>query len=393
MRKQVPVKRIPHDQEVKSSLLHRLFVLTGWLSKITPAQLLPTWAALTLIAAWPWEGQRLLVGGVFVLSHLVDWVVLALLPVFHRSWGPVTPSLLGLTLVRTILSWLVAQILADGVGIAVFGVLSATLNAVVAYATWIEPFRVGVTDAELIMPDWTGKQPLRLLQISDLHFEDDSPRERAVLEHVDALQPDLIVLTGDYLNLSSVYDPDAQAGARDFLAQLDAPLGVYAVTGSPVVDIATIVPRIFRELPIRWLDDEIVPIAWHGSEIQLLGIRCTRNVERDTRALKRLLSARSKSATTILLYHTPDLMPKITGLGLGIDLYLAGHTHGGQLRLPLYGALFTSSRWGKRYEMGRYEAQGTTLYVSRGLGLEGLGAPRARFLAPPELVQWTLHGP
>jgi hypothetical protein len=141
------------------------------------------------------------------------------------------------------------------------------------------------------------------------------------------------------------------------------------------------------------LDDEIVPIAWHGSEIQLLGIRCTRNVERDTRALKRLLSVRSKSATTILLYHTPDLMPKITGLGLGIDLYLAGHTHGGQLRLPLYGALFTSSRWGKRYEMGRYEAQGTTLYVSRGLGLEGLGAPRARFLAPPELVQWTLHGP
>lgn len=393
MRKQAPVKRIPHDQEGKSSLLHRLFVLTGWLSKITPAQLLPTWAALTLIAAWPWEGQRLLVGGVFVLSHLIDWVVLALLPVFHRSWGPVTPSLLGLTLVRTILSWLVAQILADGVGIAVFGVLSATLNAVVAYATWIEPFRVGVTDAELIMPDWTGKQPLRLLHISDLHFEDDSPRERAVLEHVDALQPDLIVLTGDYLNLSSVYDPDAQAGARDFLAQLDAPLGVYAVTGSPVVDIATIVPRVFRELPIRWLDDEIVPIAWHGSEIQLLGIRCTRNVERDTRALKRLLSARSKSATTILLYHTPDLMPKITGLGLGIDLYLAGHTHGGQLRLPLYGALFTSSRWGKRYEMGRYEAQGTTLYVSRGLGLEGLGAPRARFLAPPELVQWTLHGP
>lgn len=391
MRKQAPVKRIPHDQEGKSSLLHRLFVLTGWLSKITPAQLLPTWAALTLIVAWPWEGQRLLVGGVFVLSHLIDWVVLALLPVFHRSWGPVTPSLLGLTLVRTILSWLVAQILADGVGIAVFGVLSATLNAVVAYATWIEPFRVGVTDAELIMPDWTGKQPLHLLHISDLHFEDDSPRERAVLEHVDALQPDLIVLTGDYLNLSSVYDPDAQAGARDFLAQLDAPLGVYAVTGSPVVDIATIVPRVFRELPIRWLDDEIVPIAWHGSEIQLLGIRCTRNVERDTRALKRLLSARSKSATTILLYHTPDLMPKITGLG--IDLYLAGHTHGGQLRLPLYGALFTSSRWGKRYEMGRYEAQGTTLYVSRGLGLEGLGAPRARFLAPPELVQWTLHGP
>ena len=391
MRKQAPVQRIPHDQEGKSSLLHRLFVLTGWLSQITPAQLLPTWAALTIVAAWPWEGQRLLAGVIFVLSLLFDWAVLALLPVFHRSWGPVTPSLLGLTLMRTVLSWLITQILQDNAGIAVFGTLSVTLNAIVAYATWIEPFRVGVTDVELVTSDWTNEQPLRLLHITDLHFEGNSPRERAVLEHAEALQPDLIVLTGDYLNLSSVYDPEAQAGARDFLARLDAPLGVYAVTGSPVVDIATIVPGIFNELPIRWLDDEVVPITWHDSEIQLLGVRCTRDLERDARALQQLSKARSESATTILLYHTPDLMPKATGLE--IDLYLAGHTHGGQLRLPLYGALFTSSRWGKRYEMGRYEAQGTTLYVSRGLGLEGLGAPRARFLAPPELVQWTLRGP
>jgi predicted MPP superfamily phosphohydrolase len=69
-----------------------------------------------------------------------------------------------------------------------------------------------------------------------------------------------------------------------------------------------------------------------------------------------------------------------------VDLYLAGHTHGGQLRLPVYGAMFTATTVGKRYEMGRYDVDGLTLYVSRGIGMEGKGAPRARFLCPPEIV-------
>jgi hypothetical protein len=77
---------------------------------------------------------------------------------------------------------------------------------------------------------------------------------------------------------------------------------------------------------------------------------------------------------------------------LGVDLYFCGHTHGGQIRLPLLGALITSSELGKRYEMGRYKEKGTTLYVSRGLGMEGLGAPRARFLSPPEVILWNLSG-
>jgi predicted MPP superfamily phosphohydrolase len=72
-------------------------------------------------------------------------------------------------------------------------------------------------------------------------------------------------------------------------------------------------------------------------------------------------------------------------------LYLRHHILGrGQVRLPHFGALITSSDFWKRYEMGRYKEGGTTLYVSRGPGMEGLGAPRARFLAPPEIVLWTL---
>jgi predicted MPP superfamily phosphohydrolase len=77
---------------------------------------------------------------------------------------------------------------------------------------------------------------------------------------------------------------------------------------------------------------------------------------------------------------------------LGVDLYLAGHTHGGQWRLPLFGAILTSSKFWKRYEAGAYQEGSTHLYVSRGIGLEGFGTPRARFFCPPEVVLISLSG-
>jgi len=97
----------------------------------------------------------------------------------------------------------------------------------------------------------------------------------------------------------------------------------------------------------------------------------------------------SGHAVTVLLYHVPDLMPQAAALG--VDLFLTGHTHGGQWRLPCFGALLTSSRYWKRYEAGHYRQGRTHLYVSRGLGLEGFGTPRARFFCPPELVAVTIR--
>jgi predicted MPP superfamily phosphohydrolase len=75
-----------------------------------------------------------------------------------------------------------------------------------------------------------------------------------------------------------------------------------------------------------------------------------------------------------------------------VDLYLGGHTHGGQLCLPFYGAIVTSSIYGRRYASGLFEEDGTTMYISRGMGLEGGGMPRARFLCRPEIVSLELVG-
>lgn len=89
----------------------------------------------------------------------------------------------------------------------------------------------------------------------------------------------------------------------------------------------------------------------------------------------------------ILLYHCPE--PDIIDAKYAprIDLMVAGHIHGGQVALPLYGALATLSRFGKQFEQGFYaDAQGLPLYVSRGIGMEGGDMPRVRFAARPELA-------
>jgi predicted MPP superfamily phosphohydrolase len=86
----------------------------------------------------------------------------------------------------------------------------------------------------------------------------------------------------------------------------------------------------------------------------------------------------------LFLYHFPDAVEEASAAN--IDLYLAGHTHGGQVRLPFYGALITFSRYDKRYEAGLYRLGAATMYVNRGIGMEGGKAPRVRFLDRPEIT-------
>ena len=78
---------------------------------------------------------------------------------------------------------------------------------------------------------------------------------------------------------------------------------------------------------------------------------------------------------------------------LNVDLYLCGHTHGGQIAMPFYGALITMSKFGKKYEAGMYTVGDTILYVNRGIGMDGGPAPRVRFLARPEITVFEIHPP
>lgn len=401
---------------LEKRLLHKVLVALnapaewpGWL--IGCAALVPIAGVASLW--WLLVGGRaaLYLATVLTLFTLTDALMLVGLRRWRFSFGPVGPQLFTLELPRlavTVLATPVAVWL--GPAHALVGVVVINLGAslALAWGAFIEPQRLGLSRLTLaggsLLQDL---QPLRLLHISDLHVERFGRREEQLLRMVRAISPDLILLTGDYVNLSYVDDPIARADARRVLAALSsdsgslAPGGVYAVLGSPPVDRNS--ASLFDGLDIRLLRDEVVTIdlpvpqdAPHRGEmpsgrLALVGLDCSHDSERDTERLAAVFGQAPSDAFRVLLYHSPELIP--AAHKFGIDLYLCGHTHGGQVRLPFYGALLTSSELGKQFEMGYYRLENTHVYVSRGIGMEGLGAPRVRFLCPPEIALFSVQGP
>ena len=225
-----------------------------------------------------------------------------------------------------------------------------------------------------------------------MHLEHWGRREDDLLRLLREEAPDLIVLTGDYLNLSYREDPEAHAQARELLKAISGegdrdfpapPAGVYAVLGSPAVDRNS--ASLFDGLAVHLLRDEMVEVdLGKGRSLIVLGVECNHRPRIDAPKLAALIREVPEDVPRVLLYHSPELMPFAEPMG--IDLYLCGHTHGGQVRLPLYGAIVTASHLGKRFEMGHYQRGNTHLYVSRGVGFEGHGAPRVRFLCRPEIT-------
>jgi len=357
---------------------------------------LPWWLTLILLAGgaalgslpwrfsgWPW------MAGMLLAFSLADWLSLALLPRLERSFGPVKPSLLALAALRAVLA-LAAGLLLPSAWLVLAVQLALLLASL--YATWIEPFRLRVTTQTFFSSklDPSGP-PIRLLHLGDLHVERLTRREAAVQQHVEALAPDIILFSGDFVNLSYRDDPLATQHIREIVSQWHAPYGIYCVSGTPLVESAEHVARFVSGTDLRWLRDEVVPVEIGGQRLTLAGLDGALWREDALPRLEAVAGRLPDDGTCrILLYHTPHVTPEAAQAGF--DLFLCGHTHGGQLRLPLYGALLTASELGKRYEMGRYQVGAMTLYITRGLGMEGGSAPRARFLCPPEMTLWTLRG-
>lgn len=322
---------------------------------------------------------------------LLDWGLLTGLQRTCRSFGPIHPSLLALALLRAGLATLLHS---AGHGWLALSAMAA-LTGLVWYATWVEPFQIQVTERKLAFSQWPpDTPPLRLLHLSDLHLERKGLREERLNDLIAELYPDLICFSGDILSLSHNVDPRAIADARAVIDHWRAPLGVYAVTGSPLVDVPQAAASVLGGLPhLRWLCDESVILNPSGRPLALVGLSCSHNPTADGRKLTAALAKVPPDTPVILIYHSPDLAPYAAQSR--VDLQLSGHTHGGQIRAPFYGAIVTSSVYGKRFEMGCYKlqragAEPLTLYVSRGIGVEGGIAPRARFLCRPEIILWTL---
>ncbi len=348
------------------------------------------------------RGQGLRLAVVLLLFGLADWALLWALPQLRLSFSPeIRPPLIASILVRLLIFWgllgalLLARRRASAVDkpggartvVLLYLLTNLGLSVVQLDAYVVEPLWVETTSYEMSFDGLDPQAaPLRIVHLADPHIERNSYREADVVRRVNALQPDIIVFSGDYLNLSYLDDPVSADHFRQFIGQLEAPSGIYAVRGS--VDSAERMAELLEGSGVVWLEQQAVVVEVRGQAVTLVGVACSHHLDVDSARLTQALQGVSGDGLTVLLYHSPDLIAEAAERG--IDLYLAGHTHGGQIRLPLIGPLFTGSIYGRRYAAGRFVVEGTTLIVSRGLGFEGGGMPRARFLCRPEIVYLEL---
>jgi len=248
----------------------------------------------------------------------------------------------------------------------------------------VEPNRLITVEHRIEFSAWPeDAPPLRLVHVSDLQTVGRCARDAEAARRIEALDPDLIVVTGDYA-AGPFDDPEpAIAAARSFLSALHAQLGVIVVAGHSENDATR--ARIFAGLDLIELRNQTreFDLGWSRT-LRVFGVPA-RGTDLDA-----LQPSSAPGTVTVVASHVPDLSADLDGRG--VDLHLAGHTHGGQIAIPGCGPPLILSALPRRYARGLHPFGDHLLHVNPGLGMEGNFAPRVRFLCPPEISVLTLAG-
>ena len=260
-----------------------------------------------------------------------------------------------------------------------------------AYATLIEPFWIEVTRHRVKAP---VSCPLKIAHLTDIQTVSFGRRERAFLALLEAEKPDAIVVTGDTKDKRGTY-----AMCREVLRRLRAPLGVWLVRGNwenwaPLA--AEEEEPFYRSAGVNLLlnaNHRLTETVW------LVGLN---DATSGTPDLDAALAGVPPDAFKILLQHSPFYFDQLSATERGgsasggdgqtdparrVDLILAGHTHGGQIRFPFLGAIWFPPGCG-RFSDGWFGKDGSRMYVSRGIGTS---LATIRFLCRPELAIITLE--
>jgi predicted MPP superfamily phosphohydrolase len=284
-----------------------------------------------------------------------------------------------------------------GLGCGALLAAVATCGSGSIYVAQMEPRWIEVVRQDVLLlglPE--GLDGFTIAQLSDLHVGPyvSLDHVRRSVDIANRLRADLIVLTGDFVYGSARYS----AACAQELARLEARYGVYAVLGNH--DIWTSPRRVTESLieaGITVLRDDRQLLEVGNARLWLLGIKDTGYVGRSFSDLQtRWQEGRDALAASmeqipadeprVLLVHNPDFVEMLPEGR--IDLVLCGHTHGGQVRLPFFGALVVPSCFGQKYASGLVEAPSTLVYVNRGIGLI---PPPVRFNCRPEVTLLRLR--
>ena len=268
-----------------------------------------------------------------------------------------------------------------------FAAIILFLAGVAFWGFLIEPGRLVTREQTIRIDNWP--QPLdglRIAVLSDIHVDNwfiTEKKLRTIVERTNQLQPELIVILGDYMSsdgwVTRRVEPEV-FGA--ILKDLRAPLGVYSVLGNHDWWYGgTRVRRALEQNGIKVLENESAKVDARGTSLWLVGLA---DLWTRQQRIANALATVPEGQPLIALTHNPDIFPNVPQR---VPLVLAGHTHGGQVRFPLIGPVIESSDYGDRWVRGHVFEDNHHLFVTTGIGTSIVPV---RFGLPPEIVLLTL---
>lgn len=293
---------------------------------------------------------------------------------------------------------------AAALALAAFGRIAVTRAAAVAascglaaagvgaWATLVEPYRLVVERTSVpVAAERGGSGDVRVGVLADLQADRIGPYEHGAVDRLLAEAPDVILIPGDLFQGWSEEFAREFEPLRALLGRLDAPGGVYFVRGD--VDVSPATDRLFTGTKVRYLRDEVVRVPLRGRVLEIGGISSLARgpdlFPGPARVVDRL-ERRDGDEVRILVAHPPDIVLALPRSSR-IDLVVAGHTHGGQVVVPGFGPPVTLSSVPRAVAAGGlHTLDGRRIYVSRGVGMERVQAPRLRLFCPPEISVLTL---
>jgi uncharacterized protein len=267
------------------------------------------------------------------------------------------------------------------VGAAVAG---AVASAGLYYASRVEPVNVEIKDVPLVLPRLSPEfDGYRVAQISDIHMDGWMSLERLskLARLVNEQGADLIAVTGDFVTAKVRY---VASELTEALSILDAPDGVVAVLGNHdyIADV-NLIRRVIKDAGLVELSNDFLTLERGDGVFHVAGID---NFYRRKARLDLLLSRMPGEGAAMLLAHEPDFAEVSAPTGR-FDLQISGHSHGGQMRLPVVGAM-VKPRCARIYPDGVYDVDGMIQYTNRGLGMLW---PHLRINCRPEITVFTLR--
>lgn len=256
------------------------------------------------------------------------------------------------------------------------------------YSLFIEPDRLVVHRETIVLPQWpTELRGTRIAVVSDIHAgapHITMDKVRHLVELTNAQQPDLILLPGDFVIQNviggSFIDPAILVAE---LKNLKSSVGVFAALGNHDWWYNALrIKQAFEEAGIRVLDNQTVKIEHNGKAFWLAGFA---DEWEGNPNVNETLQAITDDLPIIAFTHNPDLFPRVPNR---VALTIAGHTHGGQVALPLVGRLVVPSNFKQRYAAGLVVENGKQLFVTTGVGTSIFPV---RFGVPPEIAILTIN--